>query len=238
MLAETASDAAVILVGTMADLEERREVSFDEAEAFAKAHGMAYIETSAKTGANVTEALIGLWHSMQSRLSPSVQPKLLWRGTRDGFGAKAFHDRCDRHANTVTVIEDTRGNIFGGFTPLAWESRFVRRCLSDETKQSFLFTAKNPHGIAMQRLPLIGSRKDFAVTVSSRTGPWFGEGDLVICDHCDTEPSHTRGLGCTYENAAQIKDPLLFSGSDVFVVKEIEVFECCPDRLGWLRRSD
>jgi hypothetical protein len=78
----------------------------------------------------------------------------------------AFHDRCDGHANTVTVIEDTRGNIFGRFTPPASELRFFQRCLSDETKESFLFTVKNPHGMAMQRFPLIASRKDFAVTVS------------------------------------------------------------------------
>jgi hypothetical protein len=29
---------------------------------------------------------------------------LLWRGGRDGFKAKQFHRRWDRHANTLTVI--------------------------------------------------------------------------------------------------------------------------------------
>jgi hypothetical protein len=48
---------------------------------------------------------------------------LLWRGGRDGFGKHDFHSRCDGHANTLTVIEDTKGNIFGGFTPVEWESR-------------------------------------------------------------------------------------------------------------------
>jgi hypothetical protein len=47
---------------------------------------------------------------------------LLWRGSRDGFLAQNFHDRCDGHANTLTFIEDTEGNIFGGFTPVEWES--------------------------------------------------------------------------------------------------------------------
>jgi hypothetical protein len=47
---------------------------------------------------------------------------LLWRGGRDGFGARDFHSRCDGHANILTLIEDTNGNIFGGFTPLEWES--------------------------------------------------------------------------------------------------------------------
>jgi hypothetical protein len=43
---------------------------------------------------------------------------LLWRGSRDGFGASDFHSRCDGHANTLTVILDTDGNIFSGFTPV------------------------------------------------------------------------------------------------------------------------
>jgi hypothetical protein len=38
---------------------------------------------------------------------------LLWRGNRDGFLAKDFHGRCDGHENTLTLIEDTDGNIFG-----------------------------------------------------------------------------------------------------------------------------
>jgi hypothetical protein len=29
---------------------------------------------------------------------------VLWRGSRDGFKAKEFYDRCDGHANTLTVI--------------------------------------------------------------------------------------------------------------------------------------
>jgi hypothetical protein len=48
---------------------------------------------------------------------------LLWRGNRDGFGASEFHRRCDGHANILTVILDTKGNVFGGFTPVEWESR-------------------------------------------------------------------------------------------------------------------
>jgi predicted nucleic acid-binding Zn-ribbon protein len=44
---------------------------------------------------------------------------LPWRGGPDGFAAAAFHGRCDGHANTLTVILDTNGNVFGGFTPVA-----------------------------------------------------------------------------------------------------------------------
>jgi hypothetical protein len=44
--------------------------------------------------------------------------KLLWRGSRDGFQIQQFHDRCDCRPNTVTLILDSDGNIFDGFTPV------------------------------------------------------------------------------------------------------------------------
>jgi hypothetical protein len=47
---------------------------------------------------------------------------LLWQGGHDGFGARDFYRRCDGHANTLTVILDTVGNIVGDFTPVEWES--------------------------------------------------------------------------------------------------------------------
>jgi hypothetical protein len=77
---------------------------------------------------------------------------LLWRGSRDGFGSTEFHRRRDGHANTLTVILDTKGNIFGGFTPLEWESRaswpFNK---GDDSLKSFLFTLKNPHNMTARK---------------------------------------------------------------------------------------
>ncbi len=59
---------------------------------------------------------------------------LLWRGSRDGFDITEFHKLCDGKANTVTVIKNTNGFIFGGFT-----STFVRvhRELIKQTAQRF-----------------------------------------------------------------------------------------------------
>jgi hypothetical protein len=89
---------------------------------------------------------------------------LLWRGSRDGFGARDFHGRCDGHAPTLTLIQDTEGNIFGGFTPVQWESgthdkRASQRlwksncCKADPSLKSFLFTLKNPHNFPAFVIP-------------------------------------------------------------------------------------
>jgi hypothetical protein len=75
--------------------------------------------------------------------------QILWRGGRDGFRGSDFHGRCDGHANTLTVILDTDGNIFGGFTPVEWDSSGPFK--ADDSWKSFLFTLTNPHNVAARR---------------------------------------------------------------------------------------
>jgi GTPase SAR1 family protein len=45
-----------ILVGNKCDLEEKRQVSYEQGKEFADTYGMKFIETSAKTNNNVQEA--------------------------------------------------------------------------------------------------------------------------------------------------------------------------------------
>lgn len=42
------------------DLEARRDVKKEEGEAFAREHGLVFMETSAKTAANVEEVRVGV----------------------------------------------------------------------------------------------------------------------------------------------------------------------------------
>ena len=50
------------------------------------------------------------------------QWRLLFRASRDGFAASAFHSTCDNKGPTITVVK-SGGNIFGGFTENAWTSK-------------------------------------------------------------------------------------------------------------------
>jgi len=51
------------------DLEARREVKKEEGEAFAREHGLIFMETSAKTAANVEEVWRRPWCYGQSHIS-------------------------------------------------------------------------------------------------------------------------------------------------------------------------
>jgi len=48
----------IMLIGNKSDLAQRRAVSVEEGEAFAKEHGLLFMEASAKTASNVEEAFI------------------------------------------------------------------------------------------------------------------------------------------------------------------------------------
>lgn len=59
-----------VLVGCKLDLAQKgeREISSDEAKAFADQHGMFTIETSAKTGLHVEEAFVAITEEVNFHL--------------------------------------------------------------------------------------------------------------------------------------------------------------------------
>jgi hypothetical protein len=159
---------------------------------------------------------------------------LLWRGSRDGFRAKDFHGRCDGHANTLTLILDTDGNVFGGFTPLSWESRVwngkrgdennCRKC--DDSLKSFIFTLINPHNTQARTFALKAEEKQSAIYCNSSCGPRFGYGaDILVSDDCSADTRSWTNIGNTYTNDTELGGQTFMTGSGSFKVKEIEVFE-------------
>uniref|UniRef100_A0A803TDH2 RAB2B, member RAS onco family n=1 Tax=Anolis carolinensis TaxID=28377 RepID=A0A803TDH2_ANOCA len=51
----SSSHIVIVLVGNKSDLEDQRVVQREEGEAFAREHGMVFLETSARTATNVEE---------------------------------------------------------------------------------------------------------------------------------------------------------------------------------------
>jgi hypothetical protein len=148
---------------------------------------------------------------------------LLWRGSRDGFGARGFHGRCDGRANTLTLVLDTRGNVFGGFTPLQWESPPRGKDKCDDSLKSFLFTLKNPHNIPARKFALMAETKQRAICCFPSCGPVFG--DMIVYGNCNTNTTNSTSLGYTYANDTALDGWKVFTGSERFQVKEIEVFQ-------------
>jgi hypothetical protein len=154
--------------------------------------------------------------------------EVLWRGSRDGFQASEFHGRCDGHENTLTVILDTNGNIFGGFTPVRWESGDGYK--ADNNRKSFVFTLKNPNNIPARKFALMPNNWDKAIDCEQRWASCFGYSDIAVSDKCNlNNESYSRlgdlRIGGSYSNDTGLNGERVFTGSYHFKVKEIEVFE-------------
>jgi hypothetical protein len=124
------------------------------------------------------------------------------------------------------VILDTEGNIFGGFTPLKWESPTSGCNKVDDSLRSFLFTLTNPHNIPVRRFMLKAEKKQYAIICNSNFGPIFGYGyDIGVCDNCNANTRSHTVLGNSYTNDTGLDKFIVFTGSQYFQVAEIEVFE-------------
>jgi len=68
----SSSNMVIMLIGNKSDLEARRDVKKEEGEAFAREHGLVFMETSAKTAANVEEAFINTAKEIYQKIQEGV----------------------------------------------------------------------------------------------------------------------------------------------------------------------
>jgi hypothetical protein len=87
---------------------------------------------------------------------------LLWRGS-PCFRAGDCHGRWDGHAPTLTLIQDTDGNTFGGFTPVELESDPTGKSKADPSLKSFLSALEDPHNFPVMKFALEAEGKDRAI---------------------------------------------------------------------------
>jgi hypothetical protein len=147
--------------------------------------------------------------------------ELLYRGSRDGFKMNEFHQRCDGRNRMLVLIKTTKENIFGGYTPLVWDST-TKDYKKDESMGTFLFTLKNPHGLDPIRFRLKGDGSTAIYCNSDRLA--FGGGhDICLSDDCDTKTNSYTNFNVSFENSTKIDSNVLFDGAYNFTVEEIEV---------------
>ncbi len=51
--------------------------------------------------------------------------KLLYRASKEGFSASSFHSKCNNQGPTITIIQSTNGNIFGGYNTASWVNIYL-----------------------------------------------------------------------------------------------------------------
>ncbi|XP_067405904.1 ras-related protein Rab-17 isoform X2 [Emydura macquarii macquarii] len=77
-------EIVIVLVGNKTDLAAQREVTFEEAEAFAKSKSLMYMETSAKSNYQVTEVFMAIAQELlkqEQQKESALQPQS-WKKSR------------------------------------------------------------------------------------------------------------------------------------------------------------
>lgn len=142
--------------------------------------------------------------------------RLLYRASKDGFGASDFHSRCDGQENTLTIIKSTNGNVFGGYTEKEWNGNEVDKY----DPNAFIFSYINKD---YQPIKIPCKSQNYAIYCSSSCGPVFGNGpnghDIYICDN-----SNTNTGSYSKPSSYAIKSKAFLAGCGEFLTEDIEVY--------------
>jgi len=152
--------------------------------------------------------------------------KLLYRGSRDGFGASDFHAKCDNKGATVTVIKDVGGYLFGGFVDKPWNSD--SRTTSSE--KAFLFSMHCFSGLEPTKFRLKTKDDANAMTNEPSYGPTFGGNhDIHVANQANANSQSYTHLGETFEcpEVPEQTNATILTGNYHFRIAEVEVF-CLP----------
>jgi len=147
----------------------------------------------------------------------NIDFELLYRGTRDGFYSKDFHEHCDSKGATLVICKSSiYEKVFGGYTTKDWSQ--IEDFVYD--KDAFLFSLSNS-----TKHPVTNG--DCAIFCSAEAGPVFGAGyDLFICSNSNVVEDSMSTLGLTYKANDNLGDLTSYlAGASNFMLQEIEVFK-------------
>ena len=97
------------------------EAEFYQVEGIIKALTARLLQDSVILSSEQCRTLMN-WLEETGAITETVSGNLLYRASRDGWGASNFHSCCDNKGPTLTVIKS--GNyIFGGYTEHEWKGK-------------------------------------------------------------------------------------------------------------------
>ena len=175
--------------------------------------GRGKISDSSLLDKEQVETLLGFFDTSPKKTN------LLFRGTRDGFDASIFHQKCDSKGPTLTIVRSACGFLFGGFAaPKAWSSSGGY----SYAPGSWLFSLTHPTVQGSHKLASTNSSNH--LYFKTNYGPTFGDGhDLYISNNSSNGNGSYSCLGNEYSTLPRgISN---FTSSEKFTVADYEVHQ-------------
>ena len=146
--------------------------------------------------------------------------KFLHRGTRDGFAAAQFHNKCGNSLNTLVIIKSSNGCVFGGYTQQNWSHSGAFKI----DPNAFVFSMIN-----LDNNPMVMKchNPNYAVSCVNNFRPVFGN-DISVCDNSNVNTGSFSNLGHSYKHPQYVQRSneakSFLAGSYNFQTVEIEVY--------------
>ena len=151
--------------------------------------------------------------------------RLIYRATRDGFSASAYHQKVDGISNAIIIVKNNLNYVFGGFSQIA--TRSTSGCNNDPN--SYLFLLRSNGASTSQRFDI--SNSIYAYCTDPNNLFWFGQGaDIYINSNSNVNTgsytyfcySYKCPPGMSYGWTAQI---YLSGNLNGWLTTEIEVYQ-------------
>lgn len=136
--------------------------------------------------------------------------KLLYKGTIDGDTLDMFHNKCDNQGATISFIESTDNQIFGGYASKSWNKN-NQGDIPDPYSFLFNLNLKKKYPVSNNK----GLMKDY---ICDFGGSGFHE-LWIFTDFS------SRGGGCDNGKGYNFKNYELSGGKRDFKIKELEVYK-------------
>ena len=143
----------------------------------------------------------------------AIKLKLIYKGSENKFKSDYFHIKCDNVVPTLSLIETTNGNRFGGFTNQTWKGAFIFK----KDKSAFIFSLDK-----LEKYPIKNNHIEEAIVCKTDYLVCFGKGDILIFDNAN-KMLNKSSFPYSYGNN-NIKKYSLNNGESHFIVKEIEIY--------------
>ena len=136
--------------------------------------------------------------------------------SRNGSKSEDFHKLCDNKGPTLIIVKTDKNKIFGGFTPLDWNSKGGTIC--DESKGTFIFSLD-----LMKKFEMINIKKK-AIRCESEHGPIFGDYDIGL--HKDMKEGQIyANSSCNFMSNNNLELTGSKGDNEKFKTEELEVYK-------------
>jgi len=156
--------------------------------------------------------------------------KLLYRGSRDGFGINDFHNKCNNKGSTVIIVQtNIQDHVFGGFTTVPWNYASSGEWKTDGQAFIYVLRSSNPSHSPNKYTIKSGQEQyavlHYAVSASNNLLRFGDYGAFYLGTNCNIN-GNNNGAPNPHRSFNAPQDEKLLAGVNKgFTVKELEVFE-------------